>query len=110
MLFLPNNIMTIGFSSFQDPVELGWRPYVKTWIQRLPRDMPDSGKRHLQALFDYSLDKGLRFFQKYYKHQCVPAPEMSLISCLCHILSAFFDFIGKHGGFGNPGEALVVLG
>ncbi|WAR20146.1 DYH6-like protein, partial [Mya arenaria] len=69
---------------------------------RLPREMPDSGKRHLQALFDYSLDKGLRFFHKYHKFQCVPAPEMSLVSCLCHILTAFFDFMGKNGGFGSP--------
>ncbi|KAH3851244.1 hypothetical protein DPMN_093724, partial [Dreissena polymorpha] len=86
---------------YMDPVDLGWKPFVKTWIQRLPREMPDSGKRHLQALFDYSIDKGLRFFKKHQKFQCVPAPEMSLISCLCHILSAFLDFMSKNGGFGS---------
>lgn len=87
---------------YMDPVDLGWKPYVKTWIQRLSREMPDSGKRHLQALFDYSIDKGLRFFNKHSKYQCVPAPELSLIACLCHILSAFFEFMSKHSGFGNP--------
>ncbi|KAL4237693.1 Dynein heavy chain 14 [Mactra antiquata] len=87
---------------YMDPVDLGWKPYVKTWLQRLPRELPDSGKRHLQALFDYSIDKGLRFFHKHHKFQCVPAPDMNLVSCLCHILSAFFDFMSKNGGFGNP--------
>jgi len=70
--------------------------------------MPDSGKRHLQALFDYSIEKGLKFFQKHKKYQCVPAPEMSLISCLCHIMSAFFDFMSKNGGFGNAGLSMIL--
>ncbi|XP_053375273.1 dynein axonemal heavy chain 6-like isoform X4 [Mercenaria mercenaria] len=87
---------------YMDPVDLGWKPFVKTWLQRLPREMPESGKRHLQALFDYSIDKGLKFFQTHHKYQCVPAPDMNLVSCLCHILSAFIDFMSKHGGFGNP--------
>lgn len=66
--------------------------------------MPESGKRHLQALFDYSIDKGIKFFHKYNKYQCVPAPDMNLVSCLCHILAAFIEFMSKHGGFGSPGS------
>ena len=90
-------------------MDLGWKPFVKTWIQKLPRDMPDSGKRYLQSMFDYSIEKGFKFFQNHKRFQCVPAPDMSIISCLCHILSAFFDFMSKHGGFGNPGWYRILF-
>ena len=89
---------------FQDPVDLGWHPYVKTWLQRLPRDIPESGKQHLSALFDHAVDKGLKFTRQYAKFQMLPTPELSIIQCLCNILAAFFDFMVKNGGFGNPGQ------
>lgn len=44
---------------FQDPVDLGWQPYVKTWLQRLPRELPEAAKQHLWALFEYSIEKGV---------------------------------------------------
>ncbi|CAH1791320.1 unnamed protein product [Owenia fusiformis] len=87
---------------YMDPIDLGWRPYVKTWVSRLPKEMPESGKRHLQALFDHSIDKGLAFVKNHQKYQLISAPEQSMVMMLCSIMSAFFDFLGKHGGFGNP--------
>ncbi|XP_035825271.1 dynein heavy chain 6, axonemal [Aplysia californica] len=89
---------------YMDPVDLGWKPYVKTWLNRLPRDMPESGKNFLQALFDASMDKGLVFLHKYREHQAVQVPAMSIVGTLCHILSAYVNFIGGHGGFGAPDE------
>lgn len=85
-------------------MDLGWRPFVKTWLSHLPREMPDSGKTHLQALFFHAVDKGLRFLKHHSQFLFLPAPEMSIISCLCNILSAYIDFIGSHGGFGNAGN------
>ncbi|XP_063958044.1 dynein axonemal heavy chain 6-like isoform X2 [Lytechinus pictus] len=89
---------------YLDPVDLGWRPSVKTWISKLSKDIPDSGKQHLQALFDKSLDKGLEFVQEYKGHQHVPASQTSMVNTLCNLLGAFLDFLGKNGGFGNPDE------
>jgi len=101
-------ILVYSFASFlQDPVDLGWRPYVKTWLHHLPRDIPESGRTHLQALFDHSLDQGLIFVRQYSKQQTIPVPEMSLVMCLCNILTAFIDFMAKHGGFGASGAIIV---
>ncbi|XP_074663059.1 dynein axonemal heavy chain 6-like [Tubulanus polymorphus] len=86
---------------YMDPVDLGWRPYVKTWLQRLPKDIPTAALDHVIALFEHSIDRGLNFVRKRWKFQHVPAPEMSLISTLCNILTAFFDFLIKHRGFGQ---------
>ncbi|KAL5008122.1 hypothetical protein ScPMuIL_013703 [Solemya velum] len=60
------------------------------------------------ALFDHSIDRGLKFFGKFGAHQYVPAPTFSLIGTLCNILSAFFDFMGKNGGFGRPDKEEIV--
>ena len=95
---------------FQDPVDLGWKPYVKTWLNKLPRDLPESGKNFLQALFDSSMDKGLAFLHKYREHQAVEVPAMSIVGTLCHILSAYITFLGGHGGYGAAGIDNLLCG
>ncbi|ELU16869.1 hypothetical protein CAPTEDRAFT_116652 [Capitella teleta] len=94
---------------YMDPVDLGWQPFVRTWLCHLPRDLPESGRTHLSALFDHSVDRGLAFVKLYRKHLMLPTPELSLIKCMCSILSALFDFMTKHGGFGNPGEIVTSV-
>ncbi|GFO34548.1 dynein heavy chain 1, axonemal, partial [Plakobranchus ocellatus] len=89
---------------YMDPVDLGWKPYVKTWLNKLPREMPESGKSFLLAQFETSIDRGLNFLRKFKEHQAVEAPDLSIVGTLCHILAAYIDFIGSHGGFGNPDE------
>ena len=83
---------------------MGWRPYVRTWLQKLPRELPESGRRHLEQLFEHSIDKGLAFFRENYKQQFIPAPESSLVSCLCAILSALLTFLSRSDAFGKAGK------
>lgn len=37
-------------------------------------------------------------------YQIVAATNMSMVAMLCHLLFAFLDFLGKNGGYGNPGK------
>ncbi|XP_019625905.1 PREDICTED: LOW QUALITY PROTEIN: dynein heavy chain 6, axonemal-like [Branchiostoma belcheri] len=85
---------------YMDPVDLGWRPFVKTWLTRLPRDIPETGRTHLEKLFELSIDDGLAFTTRRKKHQHLPATDLGMVSSLCKILSALLDFMGKNGGFG----------
>ena len=85
-------------------MDLGWKPYVKTWLNKLPREMPESGKTFLMAQFESSIDRGLVFLHKFKEHQAIEAPDLSIVGTLCHIMAAYLDFIGSHGGFGNPGR------
>ena len=82
---------------------------MRTWMQRLPREFPESGRSHMQALFDHAIDKGLKFTRTYAKNQMLPTPELSIIACLCNILTAFFDFMAKNGGFGKAGKSASTL-
>ncbi|CAG5136729.1 unnamed protein product, partial [Candidula unifasciata] len=86
---------------YMDPVDLGWKPFVTKWLCQLPQAMPESGRTYLRALFDASIDKGMKFLCKYKEHQAVPAPDLSIIGTLCTILSAYTDFLDSHGGFGT---------
>ena len=55
------------------------------------------------ALFEHSIDRGLEFVRAHRKWLMLPLPELSLVTSLCHILAAFFDFMLKNGGFGIAG-------
>ena len=71
--------------------------------------MPDSGKKHLLALFDYTIEKGIKFIQRHTRFQPIVAPELSTIMTLCNILTAYFDFMLQNGGFGNPGKLTILI-
>lgn len=77
---------------------------MKTWLQKLPREMPDSGRQHLQQLFDFAIEKGLKFIRRHSRFLMMEVPEMCYIMTLCNIMSSFLDFLSKHGGFGAPGK------
>lgn len=47
---------------------------------------------------------GYAFWKQHYKLQHVPAPELSLIFCLCGIMSAYLNFLANNGGFGKMEE------
>lgn len=81
---------------------------MKTWLQKLPREMPDSGRQHLQQLFDFAIEKGLKFIRKHSRFLMMEVPEMCYIMTLCNILSSFLDFLSKHGGFGAPGKKISL--
>ena len=80
---------------------------MKTWLSRLSKsrpEFPDSGKEHLEALFEHAVDRGLAFAALHKRFQLIPAPDMSFVVSLCSILSAYIEFLGKNGGFGLAGK------
>uniref|UniRef100_H2YVQ2 AAA+ ATPase domain-containing protein n=1 Tax=Ciona savignyi TaxID=51511 RepID=H2YVQ2_CIOSA len=87
---------------YMDPVKLGWKPYVKSWIKRLPKDLPQSGRDHLWDLFELSIETGLQLLEKRLKLQHIPVPQLSVVQTLCRILQVLIGFMNKNGGFGNP--------
>uniref|UniRef100_H2YVQ4 AAA+ ATPase domain-containing protein n=1 Tax=Ciona savignyi TaxID=51511 RepID=H2YVQ4_CIOSA len=86
---------------YMDPVKLGWKPYVKSWIKRLPKDLPQS-RDHLWDLFELSIETGLQLLEKRLKLQHIPVPQLSVVQTLCRILQVLIGFMNKNGGFGNP--------
>jgi dynein heavy chain len=46
-----------------EPIDLGWRPYVKTWMAGLHDQFSEDQKANTWKLFDDHIDNGLKFFR-----------------------------------------------
>ena len=69
----------------------------------LPPQLPRKGTKHLQDLFDQSVDEGLNFLKEHSSSLSCPVPGNSAVATLCHILSVFLSYISTEcGGFPSP--------
>ncbi|XP_056424426.1 dynein axonemal heavy chain 14 isoform X2 [Hyla sarda] len=85
---------------YMDPVDLGWRPFVKTWLMQISKKVPTIGAQYLSTLLDKSVDEGIKFIRKRKDNLPFPVQDLALVMNLCKILEAFIDFISGNGGFG----------
>ena len=71
---------------YVDPEELGWRPYVKSWImERITSSMKEATKDYLFNLFDTYIDSGLKFVRKNC-HQVIDQVDIGKVTGLCALL------------------------
>ncbi|XP_065071378.1 dynein axonemal heavy chain 6-like isoform X2 [Rhopilema esculentum] len=93
---------------YLDPCNLGWRPFVRSWLNKLrEKKVPESGRDHLHKLFESTIDPGLQFLEESRSFVSIAAPPLSVVSTLCSILSALIDHVAKDGGFGEPSQENV---
>uniref|UniRef100_G1MBG8 Dynein axonemal heavy chain 14 n=1 Tax=Ailuropoda melanoleuca TaxID=9646 RepID=G1MBG8_AILME len=86
---------------YMDPVDLGWEPYMKSWLSKTSKIMSQTGVSCLEFMIKNSVADGLQFIKKHQKCQPFPVQDVMIVITLCRILDAFFDFMGKNGGFGK---------
>ncbi|XP_071996145.1 dynein axonemal heavy chain 14 isoform X2 [Engystomops pustulosus] len=86
---------------YMDPVDLGWRPFAKTWLKRISARVPTLGVQYLSTLLDKSVDEGVRFIRKRKDSLAFPVQDLVLVMNLCKILEAFIEFMSGNGGFGQ---------
>lgn len=55
----------------------------------------------LEFMIENSVKDGLQFLKKHQKLQPFPVQDITIVTTLCRILDALFEFIGKNGGFGH---------
>ena len=85
------------------PSELGWQPYVDSWIQRVyPKGkdcvMSNEGVDFLRDLFDASIDITLEHIDKIRGEEILPTTEIQNVVSICNFLEYF---IKKEYGFRN---------
>ncbi|XP_047688045.1 dynein axonemal heavy chain 2 isoform X1 [Prionailurus viverrinus] len=68
---------------YTDYADLGWKPYVQSWLERRPKAEAEP----LQRMFEKFIDKMLTF-KRDYCNELVPLPEYSGIISLCKLYSA----------------------
>lgn len=85
---------------------------MKSWLSKTSKIMSQTGVSCLEFMIKNSVADGLQFIKKHQKCQPFPVQDVMIVITLCRILDAFFDFMGKNGGFGKcefPPLILVVL-
>nr|XP_008522547.1 PREDICTED: dynein heavy chain 14, axonemal-like [Equus przewalskii] len=80
---------------YMDPVDLGWEPYVKSWLLKTSKIIGQSGVDCLEFMIKNSVTNGLQFIKKHQKFQPFPVQDITIIVTLCRILDAFFEFMDK---------------
>ncbi|KAL2609519.1 hypothetical protein R1flu_028092 [Riccia fluitans] len=68
------------------PEELGWRPYVKSWLERFPKEigisLPTACRDYIQGLFHEWMDIGLNFLRKSLL-ETIPSVNINIVTTLC---------------------------
>jgi len=89
--------------------ELGWRPFVQTWIQKRFTDyelMSDHLKEHLYATFDATIDIGLEYIRNHFKEP-IKTTDLQLVNSVTNFLDCFVD--EKKGFKGSEDDKKKLL-
>ena len=79
---------------FLTPADLGWRPFVTTWIDTtLPAGMPPALKEHLRELFNATLDAGLAF-RRAHCHEPIVTTDIQTGAALVRLFTSLLRTAG----------------
>ena len=79
---------------YMTPEELGWRPYVKSWIPRVYPDesiLLEEHKVLLQSLFDTTVESGLEKIRSSRLVEYVRTVEIQRVASLCNFLEVLLQ-------------------
>ena len=91
-----------------EPSDLGWRPYVKTWLVQLHEDFTEDQRKMIWTLFDENIDACI----KHYRRNCkefIPTVDINLIASLCNLFQSL-TLQAKGIPFGEVEVADKILG
>ncbi|KAF7254361.1 Dynein heavy chain 14, axonemal [Varanus komodoensis] len=83
---------------YVDPVDLGWEPYVKTWLEGFSEIIAQSDMEYLESLFHSSIKGGMDFLNKHKNMQAFPVHQMGIVMNICRIVGSFIHIIKESGG------------
>nr|XP_042114676.1 dynein axonemal heavy chain 14 isoform X2 [Peromyscus maniculatus bairdii] len=78
---------------FMDPVDLGWKPYINSWLLKTSKTISQRGMECLGMLIKKSVTEGLDFLKRHRKFLAYPLQDVTVIMTLCRILDAMFEFM-----------------
>jgi len=80
---------------FMTPTDLGWQPFVKSWIPReMPAKMPEALREYILNLFLTTVDIGLQFR----KANCIEpivTTDIQTVATLCRLFTALIRTAGE---------------
>ena len=75
--------------------DLGWKPYVKTWLKTFFKDddvVSENLRDHLWVLFSATIEPGLEFIRQHLTNpEPVKTTDLQLVISLCNFLEYYLD-------------------
>jgi dynein heavy chain len=116
MLFEVNDLLVASPATvsrcgmvYLTPEELGWRPYVQTWIATFFTDdyvMTPKMKEFLWSTFEATIDPALEFVRQNCK-EAIRTTDLQQVTSICNYIEGFIDV--KQGFKGTEEEKLPLL-
>ncbi|XP_051041734.1 dynein axonemal heavy chain 14 [Phodopus roborovskii] len=78
---------------YMDPVDLGWKPYIKSWLSKTSKTLSQRGMECLELMIKKNVTEGLEFLKRHRKFIPYPIQDVTVIMTLCRILDALFEFM-----------------
>ncbi|KAJ3105519.1 Dynein heavy chain 6, axonemal [Phlyctochytrium planicorne] len=78
---------------YMDPASLGWMPYVKSWLRKLPDHVSLEARDFISSLFEKYVDKGLSVVRRSCR-EYLPSVNINLVISLCNLLGTFLNRTG----------------
>lgn len=82
---------------YMDTNDLGWEPFVHSWLDTLPHRMDDEFKKHLLMLFNATIDEGLQFLKQHVAELSCAKPSLGAVHMLCSVLKSLIDHLEEEG-------------
>ena len=91
---------------YMEPSSLGWRPLVKSWMNKLPETLNESYKNALNDMFERFVDPCLQLLRKGGLKELIGSMDSNLIKSLMDFLDCQFDIFkdAKKFGYFDPKE------
>ena len=84
---------------YVDASDLGWKPFIQSWLKKLPVTLPQAVRDHFGLLFEHFIPKGFKFLRKHKESIIMDIPDLSIVTTLCHLLGAFIQFLNDNMAF-----------
>mmetsp|Transcript_20676 Transcript_20676/g.31602 ORF Transcript_20676/g.31602 Transcript_20676/m.31602 type:complete len:1097 (+) Transcript_20676:1528-4818(+) len=89
--------------------EMGWRPFVKTWIKTFFKDenlFPEVCREHIQMLFEATIDVGLEFMRTHCTEP-IKTTDLQQVTSICNFFEFFIDYDKGFKGSDDEKKKLV---
>ncbi|XP_062828664.1 dynein axonemal heavy chain 14 isoform X3 [Anolis carolinensis] len=83
---------------YVDPTDLGWQPYVKSWMEDFSDLIAQNDIEYLESLFHSSIQRGIEFLNKHKKMQAFSVQQMGVVMNICRIVGSFINIIRQSQG------------
>jgi dynein heavy chain len=91
------------------PGDLGWMPYVQSWMPKGMADVSEELRKRTLDLFDLVMKSSIKFSRRHCKEP-VPTVDINLATSCCYLLQIFYAKDAAHNMSALPVEQQVKVG